>query len=144
MTYHAHGVTGAGGLDEASVGGSSELARRGDEAVFVSQGDRRAVRSVAQVLAGGAVVERHRRHAAGHRLERDVAERLRQAREQEQVGAGEVARQRFAALHAAEDEVRVRSEEHTSELQTLMRISYAVFCLQKKTQESNNTMTNQK
>src|SRR3546814_1640249 len=30
--------------------------------------------------------------------------------------------------HRAED----RSEEHTSELQSLMRISYAVFCLQKK------------
>src|SRR3546814_5962717 len=29
---------------------------------------------------------------------------------------------------------RRRSEEHTSELQSLMRISYAVFCLQKKTQ----------
>src|SRR3546814_2403788 len=28
--------------------------------------------------------------------------------------------------------LRVRSEEHTSELQSLMRISYAVFCLQKK------------
>src|SRR3546814_1149591 len=28
---------------------------------------------------------------------------------------------------------RARSEEHTSELQSLMRISYAVFCLQKKT-----------
>src|SRR3546814_2094475 len=27
---------------------------------------------------------------------------------------------------------RMRSEEHTSELQSLMRISYAVFCLQKK------------
>src|SRR3546814_2874605 len=27
---------------------------------------------------------------------------------------------------------RVRSEEHTSELQSLMRISYAVFCLKKK------------
>src|SRR3546814_20435348 len=27
---------------------------------------------------------------------------------------------------------RVRSEEHTSELQSLMRISYAVFCLEKK------------
>src|SRR3546814_4208123 len=27
---------------------------------------------------------------------------------------------------------RIRSEEHTSELQSLMRISYAVFCLQKK------------
>src|SRR3546814_1055399 len=30
-----------------------------------------------------------------------------------------------------------RSEEHTSELQSLMRISYAVFCLKKKTQTSN-------
>src|SRR3546814_1216130 len=31
-----------------------------------------------------------------------------------------------------------RSEEHTSELQSLMRISYAVFCLKKKTQEKYN------
>src|SRR3546814_8901306 len=31
------------------------------------------------------------------------------------------------------DRKPVRSEEHTSELQSLMRISYAVFCLQKKT-----------
>src|SRR3546814_9366598 len=29
-------------------------------------------------------------------------------------------------------QLRVRSEEHTSELQSLMRISYAVFCLKKK------------
>src|SRR3546814_8277399 len=33
------------------------------------------------------------------------------------------------AIHAAED---FRSEEHTSELQSLMRISYALFCLNKK------------
>src|SRR3546814_3058540 len=32
----------------------------------------------------------------------------------------------------------VRSEEHTSELQSLMRISYAVFCLKKKKNKSNN------
>src|SRR3546814_1875948 len=31
-----------------------------------------------------------------------------------------------------------RSEEHTSELQSLMRISYAVFCLKKKIQHPNN------
>src|SRR3546814_9075774 len=31
-----------------------------------------------------------------------------------------------------------RSEEHTSELQSLMRISYAVFCLKTKTQIPNN------
>src|SRR3546814_5329661 len=34
---------------------------------------------------------------------------------------------------------RVRSEEHTSELQSLMRISYAVFCLQKKNSTHNTT-----
>src|SRR3546814_13612300 len=33
-----------------------------------------------------------------------------------------------------------RSEEHTSELQSLMRISYAVFCLKKK-KKKNNTYT---
>src|SRR3546814_8522230 len=33
-----------------------------------------------------------------------------------------------------------RSEEHTSELQSLMRISYAVFCLKKKTNNTPNTM----
>src|SRR3546814_1507710 len=32
-----------------------------------------------------------------------------------------------------------RSEEHTSELQSLMRISYAVFCLKKKKQHTNTT-----
>src|SRR3546814_8578716 len=40
----------------------------------------------------------------------------------------------IAAAYAAKDSrIRVlRSEEHTSELQSLMRISYAVFCLKKK------------
>src|SRR3546814_5019328 len=33
--------------------------------------------------------------------------------------------------------VAARSEEHTSELQSLMRISYAVFCLKKKTHTTN-------
>src|SRR3546814_8903901 len=36
------------------------------------------------------------------------------------------------AAKAAKRRVRARSEEHTSELQSLMRISYAVFCLKKK------------
>src|SRR3546814_10433217 len=34
---------------------------------------------------------------------------------------------------------RLRSEEHTSELQSLMRISYAVFCLKKKKQHNQQT-----
>src|SRR3546814_2960362 len=40
-------------------------------------------------------------------------------------------------LHRFDD----RSEEHTSELQSLMRISYAVFCLKKKTINQNTTNT---
>src|SRR3546814_5421372 len=35
----------------------------------------------------------------------------------------------------------IRSEEHTSELQSLMRISYAVFCLKKKHKKKYNTNT---
>src|SRR3546814_2262960 len=37
-----------------------------------------------------------------------------------------------ALLPVDEPELTTRSEEHTSELQSLMRISYAVFCLKKK------------
>src|SRR3546814_10731095 len=33
--------------------------------------------------------------------------------------------------------IDLRSEEHTSELQSLMRISYAVFCLKKKTKQTH-------
>src|SRR3546814_2297654 len=35
-----------------------------------------------------------------------------------------------------------RSEEHTSELQSLMRISYAVFCLKKKTKQTHKRQIN--
>src|SRR3546814_1885473 len=45
----------------------------------------------------------------------------------------QAARQRVE-LTGAEDVVGDRSEEHTSEIQSLMRISYAVFCLKKKKQ----------
>src|SRR3546814_7492593 len=37
----------------------------------------------------------------------------------------------MATSRVAQGKVRVRSEEHTSELQSLMRISYDVFCLKK-------------
>src|SRR3546814_6493421 len=40
-----------------------------------------------------------------------------------------VAKEKWGTLKKRND---VRSEEHTSELQSLMRISYAVFCLKKK------------
>src|SRR3546814_8900207 len=38
----------------------------------------------------------------------------------------------------------IRSEEHTSELQSLMRISYAVFCLKKKNRQKEIKMQNTK
>src|SRR3546814_1523777 len=48
------------------------------------------------------------------------------------------------AERSAGSQVQYRSEEHTSELQSLMRISYAVFCLKKnkeKTQNNTNLCT---
>src|SRR3546814_6989471 len=44
---------------------------------------------------------------------------------------------RWAEIHA---HLAHRSEEHTSELQSLMRISYAVFCLKKKNNKKMHTI----
>src|SRR3546814_2914710 len=52
--------------------------------------------------------------------------------------AGGVCAQRRAHRAAAVGDTG-RSEEHTSELQSLMRISYAVFCLKKKIQRKHTT-----
>src|SRR3546814_4504569 len=50
-----------------------------------------------------------------------------------------MARTRHRRLGRAPGRARApRSEEHTSELQSLMRISYAVFCLKKKTNKNKN------
>src|SRR3546814_2384697 len=46
-----------------------------------------------------------------------------------------------AEIHGVISFYAHRSEEHTSELQSLMRISYAVFCLKKTTKQSRNTNT---
>src|SRR3546814_2584835 len=58
----------------------------------------------------------------------------------------EAARQVYEAAGVGPEDIEVvelhdcfRSEEHTSELQSLMRISYAVFCLKKKKTDINNT-----
>src|SRR3546814_5628755 len=67
--------------------------------------------------------------------------------------AGELRRQRGVAqpqlarlLVRAARRQALRSEEHTSELQSLMRISYAVFCLKKKSMSNlkNKTAKNQR
>src|SRR3546814_7066432 len=64
--------------------------------------------------------------------------------------AGDPLHERLPAVQGAGDErqrVRVadlRSEEHTSELQSLMRISYAVFCLKKKKKHRKNMTDDQR
>src|SRR3546814_10832221 len=47
--------------------------------------------------------------------------------------------QKIFVLFVTSENTKVRSEEHTSELQSLMRISYAVFCLKKKKKQSKRT-----
>src|SRR3546814_7352792 len=55
--------------------------------------------------------------------------------DQEQLGVRAVRSEHLGAVDP--EAVAVRSEEHTSELQSLMRISYAVFCLNKKKKNNN-------
>src|SRR3546814_9138546 len=50
----------------------------------------------------------------------------------EEVKLMQIAPEKARLLNAATPFSALRSEEHTSELQSLMRISYAVFCLKKK------------
>src|SRR3546814_5594092 len=63
-------------------------------------------------------------HAGRQTADTDEVERKLGAWHSEESGAID------ASGHGGE--VEIRSEEHTSELQSLMRISYAVFCLKKK------------
>src|SRR3546814_5573292 len=53
------------------------------------------------------------------------------------------ARHACSGAHRSRELLAVRrSEEHTSELQSLMRISYAVFCLKKKNMKKHTTQPN--
>src|SRR3546814_2807814 len=54
-----------------------------------------------------------------------------------------VADKYFSRTISAQVTFRPRSEEHTSELQSLMRSSYAVFCLKKKNNKQYNTTYSQ-
>src|SRR3546814_5168786 len=56
------------------------------------------------------------------------------------IGAGE--KRPYVVDDALAIATVMRSEEHTSELQSLMRISYAVFCLKKKKTTNTHTKTN--
>src|SRR3546814_4334825 len=69
------------------------------------------------------------------------AQRRRRSRHR---GAGRTARTDGARLAARGRGGAGRSEEHTSELQSLMRISYAVFCLKKKTKQHEGDIRQRK
>src|SRR3546814_6554245 len=72
----------------------------------------------------------HRRgEALGLRLGERAGEALGEALDRVPFGVGG---QRHHHMHALAARKHRRSEEHTSELQSLMRTSYAVFCLKKK------------
>src|SRR3546814_2031383 len=62
----------------------------------------------------------------GARVRRDLAQRGHRLAD---AGGGALRFRQIRFRHAGKGR---RSEEHTSELQSLMRISYAVFCLKKK------------
>src|SRR3546814_4396419 len=93
---------------------------------------------------GGAVIEQPlrpliHRHAGAIDDRRPFFE-VRQRRLHEIEHAEDVGRE--GSLQLVLVDVANRSEEHTSELQSLMRISYAVFCLKKKKHNKLNTSNN--
>src|SRR3546814_1821782 len=78
---------------------------------------------------------------ARHRRVARIAERMARRPARQRIGENHRA---AAAAHEGVDRDQ-RSEEHTSELQSLMRISYAVFCLKKKkNNKKQRKKTNQK
>src|SRR3546814_2878567 len=88
-----------------------------------------------------------RRHHHGHRDGPENGPAERQREDGRNISADAEIHGVTHVVHAGTaqyDVLRQRSEEHTSELQSLMRISYAVFCLKKKkkqTTTSNKTTT---
>src|SRR3546814_17182686 len=75
------------------------------------------------------------RFAEGQKVARDKARAIVKA-----VEGGKSLNEAVAAAGPNIGSVQ-RSEEHTSELQSLMRISYAVFCLKKKTNQEQRALT---
>src|SRR3546814_1522005 len=113
----------------------------GEQGDVAAGGDRAAVDSVGEQVDRQAGVDR----VEGDRLSRNLNETAR-----DRIAEIDRARCRYLDIAAGDDRIgpgreargvrgeiirgfgMFRSEEHTSELQSLMRISYAVFCLKKK------------
>src|SRR3546814_8208607 len=96
-------------------------------------------------VQGGDELDLHRQPAIARRrlgvtvdelLDDAVFQRVEADHRQPTAGLEPCQRGVEAGLEIGQLAVDERSEEHTSELQSLMRISYAVFCLKKKTNKS--------
>src|SRR3546814_1149664 len=107
---------------------SSDLPRhrRRGRAHILFEGVVRALRQPGDVEddTRGAVREPRGRAACGDRRERGGKGLV--------IGHTGRDRRLMRSCHCFSQSAHLRSEEHTSELQSLMRISYAVFCLKKK------------
>src|SRR3546814_5713173 len=130
------------------VGRAKSLAVAGEDHEpvrwHVAEGDGRrdrlvriAIRQIARGAVGVEAQAGDDQHVAGQHAERlgDRALRLGEEAIESRVGIGHAlafAARRGAVLAIAIEIAAVRSEEHTSELQSLMRIPYAVFFLKKK------------
>src|SRR3546814_5813495 len=101
--------------------------------------DERAAQADRLEIIAAAIGGDHRDPHFGEDFEQTVVDRL--AETQAAVVETQLAEQ--AARLAIGDRRlgQIRSEEHTSELQSLMRISYAVFCLKKKKQPTVKSET---
>src|SRR3546814_2059962 len=84
-----------------------------------------------------ALAERRMAHTPAHWIRTIVAFRRRSGSGVPRCTVATDLR-REKPIHSAGIGSASRSEEHTSELQSLMRISYAVFCLKKKKEQSSN------
>src|SRR3546814_6391204 len=87
----------------------------------------------------GIFCKRHRRQSSGHHSQSEAAmqkEAYEDTNESELIDIGNA--------HSGCRMIIRKSEEHTSELQSLMRISYAVFCLKKKRIDVIKSYTTQK
>src|SRR3546814_8980955 len=134
--------------------GGGHLVQRGGEAGVVQAADAAGIDQAGgaegRVLVPARVVRRLVEEREDRRLVPVVEVGVEVARVQQPAAAGQRGRHRKAGAGEVDAAVRprhrlqgradvlllggvARSEEHTSELQSLMRISYAVFCLKKQT-----------
>src|SRR3546814_2035924 len=128
------GTTGGPRGNGAAGGKRLESQRRVARGARVGPGARRFAGMVAEAEDGAADEHVDDASVAGKRQQQAMGAQVVAARHQH--AAFPVA---WAAAAGDLDVLVARSEEHTSALQSLTRLSYAVFCLRNKTQKNHST-----